>query len=263
MNKAIAFFVSISILFTSCEKEIEIELNTADQKLVIEGAITNEAGPYKVTLTRTVGFSDPNDYPGVTNATIVISTDTGDRDTLTHSSNGTYWTNTTVGVPGVTYLLDVYVDGNHYWSQSRMPELVPLEGIEFIPFEGPGNGDSYSVLPNFIDPPQFGNNYRFIQTINNTVDNSYVIYNDNVNNGLENQRPVFSPTSEIISGDVVELEMRCVDLNTYNYYFTLSQMAFNGPGGGTTPSNPPSVFSEDVLGVFSAYTIQRAAGTAP
>jgi hypothetical protein len=263
MKRAIAYLFSLSVLFMSCEKEIEIELDTADQKLVIEGAITNEPGPYKVSLTRTVGFSDSNDYPGVGNAIVVISTDTGSLDTLTYSSNGMYWTNTIVGMPGVVYTLDVFVDGTHYKAQSRMPDLVPLEGIEFIPFAGPGGGDSFSVLPNFIDPPEFGNNYRFIQTINNTVDNSYVIYNDNVNNGLANQRPVFSPTNDIVSGDVVELEMRCVDLNTYNYYFTLSQMAFNGPGGGTTPSNPPSGFSEDVLGVFSAYTIQRSAGTAP
>ena len=61
---------------------------------------------------------------------------------------------------------------------------------------------------------------------------------------------------DIFTGDTVKLEMQCIDKNMYTYWFTLQQQKINGPGGGVTPSNPPTNISPATLGYFSAHTTQ-------
>ena len=46
------------------------------------------------------------------------------------------------------------------------------------------------------------------------------------------------------------------NFGTVEYWFSLMQQQGNGPGGGTTPSNPPSNFDNNALGYFSAHTTQ-------
>jgi hypothetical protein len=51
--------------------------------------------------------------------------------------------------------------------------------------------------------------------------------------------------------------MQCITRETYLYYYTLNQQTGAGPGGGTTPSNPPSNLIGGALGLFSAHTVQK------
>lgn len=258
MEKRILLLL-IVLIFSSCEKEIDVDLNIVDPQVVIEAAITNETGPYFVRLSKTVNFSDANTYPPISNASIIISDNTGTEDVLTEVSPGLYQTNTLTGVPGRTYYLTVDAEGKNYQAESTMPELVNLDSIRFTSLSGPLGGDGYSTVPVFTDPAAPGNNYRFILTVNNETDDSYIIFNDNVNNGLVNQRPIFSPDTEIELGDIVNVEMRGLDNSAYLFFFTLSQIAGGGPGGGTTPTNPPNnIKGINVLGIFSAHTIQHA-----
>ena len=100
-----------------------------------------------------------------------------------------------------------------------------------------------------------GNSYRFVLNINGEPIKDYFVWNDNTNNGGINTRPLRT-NGTIKSGDVVSVEMQSVDETAYLYYFALSQLAGNGPGGGTTPSNPPNNISGGALGLFSAHTSQ-------
>lgn len=255
--KKLLLLSTVLYLFTSCEKEIDIDLNAADPKIVIEGAITNVAGPYFVKITETVNFSDGNDYPPITDAIVIVKDNFGAIDTLTQSSPGIYETNFIVGMPGNTYTLSVAAKGKSYEATSTMPFLVNLDSLRFEKFGGFGGADNYSTIPVFTDPEPKGNNYRFLLTNNNELDPSYIVDNDNINSGKTNERPIFLPDTEINLGDSVIVEMRCIDLTTYNYYFTLAQIAGGGPGGGTTPSNPPNnITGNESLGIFSAFTTQ-------
>ena len=55
MKKYILFTI---ILFISCQKEIDIDLLSVDNQIVVEGAIEQNIPPY-VILTKSVGFFDP------------------------------------------------------------------------------------------------------------------------------------------------------------------------------------------------------------
>lgn len=254
-----------AIIFFSCTKEVDIALKTTDPKIVIEGNITNEPGPYTVQIRKSVNFSDPNQFPAITGATVMISDNTGASETLSETSAGIYQTKTLVGVPGRVYTLKVVADGKNFSATSTMPQMVNLDGVEFDLSSSKGNsgGPEYSTLPVFTDPTANGNSYRFLQTVNGKPDKTYFVLNDNTFNGLKNEQLLFNPDAEIKSGDSVTLEFRCIDKSTYDYFYTLSQFNTDGPYN-TTPTNPPNNIKGDVAyGIFSAYTVQTMSAVVP
>ncbi len=254
-------FVSIILLFalSACEKEIDLDLENKSGQLVIEGNISNLTEPQIVRITRSVPFTQPNLYPPVTNASVIISDNTGVSDTLSYISNGNYITKKiNAGVSGRTYQLKVLLDGKTYTAQSNLPEMVPLTGLKLVPLTILGT-TTYDVLPEYIDPPVLGNFYGFVVTASSQKNIVFETESDNIGNGVANQRDLEIPSNEnnpIKTGDTITVEMRCIDFNIYTYFNALNQIAGNGPGGGTSPANPPSNINGGALGYFSAHTKQ-------
>src|SRR5580692_11732163 len=123
-----AFYCIICILLaTSCQKVINIDLNSASPAIVIVGNVNDQPGPYTVTLSQTVNFSENNTFPPVTGAFITIADNAGTTDTLIESPPGTYNTKKLVGVDGRTYTLKVIANGQTYTSTSIMPQAVPFD----------------------------------------------------------------------------------------------------------------------------------------
>ena len=132
-----------------------------------------------------------------------------------------------------------------------MPQRVPLDSLR-TELLGIGGRTNNVIFPVYSDPIATGNNYNFVVTINGLKDNSYTLWNDNANNGTVNQRPI-GRGIQFKRGDNVTVEMQVVDNSVYEYYYTLSELSGNGPGGGTTPTNPPNNITGGALGVFSAH----------
>ncbi len=244
------------MMLGSCTKEIDIDLNSSNPLYVIEANIDDGPGPYLVQITRTVNFSESNIYPPVTGARVVILDETSlILDTLLESNPGQYFTKKTKGIPGHKYKLIINKDNNSFQAVSQMPDKVKLDSLKFNPLALPGANNTFAAVPVYTDPSVEGNCYRFIQSVNGAIDNSYIVGNDNIGNGNVNQRPLISQNISIERGDEVSITMQCIDANVYTYYFTLSQVAGAGPGGGTTPANPPSnLIGSKALGYFSAHT---------
>ena len=255
MLKRLNSFLIFTVCLLSCDKEINLSLDKNTSMFVIEANITDQAGPYFVKLTKTVAVTEQNIFPGVTNASVTIVNNLGERDSLLHTNNGVYQTNKLKGTPGLTYYLEVQVDGKKFTAQSTMPQKVALDSLRINGFEI--NGEvRYNIIPGYTDPIELGNSYRFIQKVNDTLDQTFHVFNDNLNNGKVNQRPLRGRTDqlEIKLKDIISVEMQCITRPTYLYFYTLNQQSSAGPGGGTTPSNPPSNIQGGALGIFSAHT---------
>jgi len=258
MIKKISVYCIVLIALWGCEKEITLSLDQNQSMLVIDAAITDEAGPYYVKLTNSVAVSDNSKFPVVANATVIMKDNLGLSDTLKYMKDGIYSTKKLKGVYGNTYFLEVLLDGKKYTAQSTMPEKVMFDSLA-INYLTIFSETQYSVIPIYTDPITFGNNYRFVQIINDTIDKTYNIFNDDLFNGNTIQIALNSdPDSlQIKLNDIVSVEMQCISSSTYLYYNTLRQIRGAGPGGGTTPSNPPSNIVGGALGLFSAHTVQR------
>jgi hypothetical protein len=259
--KKLFYLTCLIILFTSCEKEVTLDLDNKSGTLVIEGNITDQPGPYYVRITRSVPFTDINQYPPVTDAFISISDTQGQTDTLQHIGEGRYQTSKLHSVSGHTYNLLVKTAGSSYTAQSTIPVAVELESLQLDPVKM-GGDTNYNILPIFTDPAPLGNRYFFILTVNGHTKKIFQTISDNVNNGLVNQRSIITSTEEddeIKVGDRVNVEMQCVDERMYSYYTALVQItADRGPGGSVTPANPPSNISSGALGYFSAHTTRSS-----
>lgn len=253
----------IILLFTvvflaSCDKEIQLPLDPNSTMLVIDGSVTDQVGPYFVKITKSIDVSSTQNNPVVENATVMIYDNQGVRDTLTYTKNGAYQTKRIKGIYGNTYFLEVIVDGKKYTASSTLSNKVPIDSLRINTFLV--NGEmQYSIIPVYTDPIQLGNSYRFIQKINDTLDQTFHVFNDNLNNGKANQRPLraSSDSLKVKLNDIVSVEMQCITRPTYLYYYTLNQQSGSGPGGGTTPANPPTNIQGGALGIFSAHTVEK------
>ncbi|AZB16418.1 DUF4249 domain-containing protein [Chryseobacterium indologenes] len=253
------FYIILSLfLMTSCQKEIDLDLDDQSGKIVIEGNVTDQAGPYIVRITKSVAFTQQNQYPAVEGAQVILSDNTGQTDILQYMGNGRYQTTTFVGAAGRTYTLKVQAEGQQYTAHSTMPQPVDFEGLAQDSFQF-GSKTSYTLLPIFTDPAVLGNRYLFSYTINNLSKKYINVFSDNLNNGMLNQRPLILPNDdndgadhEVKAGDTIHVEMQSIDNNIFTFYSALLDMS--GPGGGVTPANPPSNISNGALGYFSAHT---------
>jgi hypothetical protein len=250
--------VLITLLFASCEKTVDLKYKDNQSRIIIDGNITNEPGPYYVKITKSISLSDTGNYPAIDNALVTISDDAGNSETLTPQGNGMYRTNTLAGVAGRTYSLIVNAENQTYTSKSTMPQLVPFDSIKVEQFTFGGDIER-NVIPIYTDPMAKGNNYRFVLSVNNKLINQHFVQNDEVTNGVVNtmRLEIDDNTVTLKSGDLITLKMYCIDKKVALNYTTLALMGDSGPGGGTTPNNPPTNITNAALGIFSAHTIQE------
>ena len=257
------YILSSTFILISCKKIINVDLNNAPAQIVIEG-IVNNVNNATVTISKSVSVSSSNTYPAVSNATVTVKDNLGNSFVLSElpSVKGTYTSNL-IGVAGRTYTLTVVADGNTYTATSTMPAAVNLDSLQpdQITF---GNKNLKVIVPIYTDPPGLGNCYQFIEMINSRYVKNVYVWNDNVNDGgVNTRRLIYSdPNNDslnIKTGDVVSVEMRCIDKYVYRYMVGLTDLN----GNQTTPTNPASNISGGALGYFSAHTSQTKKITMP
>jgi hypothetical protein len=242
-----------AILMSSCEKVIDVDLNEKDPKIVIEGKINDEPGPYYVRLSSTVNFDETNTFPGLDNALVIVTDNFSLQDTLTSVGNGYYRTTNLSGTTGHTYSLYVRMtDGKEFTASSRMPEKVALDTVVVDSLEFFGQ-KAVIFTPVYSDPVPEGNRYRFILTHNVELLDDIILFDDRWNNGLTNTRPIFAD-AEFESGDSVFIEMQDIDMGVFDYFNSLALM---NDGQSASPANPLSNIQGGALGYFSAHTVQR------
>jgi len=257
MKNILSVPIVILLLFTGCEKVIDLDYKDNRSRIIIQGNITNEAGPYFVKITRSVNLTDTEDYPTIDDAVVTISDDAGNNEILTPLGDGIYKASTLVGVEGRTYSLTVNAEGEVYAAQSTMPYRVPFDSIKVEEVTMVGDKE-YNLIPVYTDPSEKGNNYRFVLSVNNKLVNMHLVLNDEIKNGLVNtlKLEINDDDLELKPEDFISIEMQCIDKKVSQFYTTLALIADTGPGGGTTPNNPPNNISNGALGIFSAHTVE-------
>lgn len=240
----------------SCKRVIDIDISNSEQKLVIEGKLTNVSGIQTINITKTVAYNDANVYPPVTGATVSIGSTTG-TVTFKETQPGVYSTTANYrGRSGTAYTLTVKTGDQTYVATSAMPSQVMLDSLNI-------NGLSFgkktvkTVSVFYHDPPDQVNQYNFLMFVNGVQVKQVFTVNDNLTNGRIVNSTLYQYDIELKTGDKVEVEMQCIDKYVYNYWYNLSQQGGNGPNNSATPSNPTSNISNGALGYFSAHTVQR------
>jgi hypothetical protein len=245
------------ILFSSCQKVVELNLNNAAPQIVIQGEVTDAKGPYTITINQSVDFYSNNTFPAVSGAIVKISDNQGAVDSLTEMSPGVYTTHFLQGEPGNTYTLSVLAQNNSFSAVSTMPAPVPLDSVTLESTSGFGQ-TRINAIVNFQDPAGIANYYEFVEFINGQpFKNNIFVFNDRLSDGKYISTTLRTDSAYISLRDQVEVKMYSVDENTYNYFNQLKESSGTGAFNSTaSPANPTTNITGGSLGYFSAHTTQ-------
>ena len=254
--KSVYLSVVSALLLLSCKKIVTLKLNNVPEAIVIQGNVTNNAGPYYVTISQPVDFYVDNSFPPVSGAAVLISNSEGQTDSLTEVSPGNYATSFIQGAPGDTYRLSVTVQGVNYTASSTMPSTVNLDSITFEENKGFGR-TRISAVANFQDPAGERNYYQFVEYLDGVqLTKDLFVFDDRLSDGRYINYTLYNDTSYLQPGDAVRVDLYCIDSAVYNYFFQLLQS--DGAGSFNTsasPANPTSNLSNGAFGYFSAHTV--------
>ena len=216
----------IVLTFISCEKDIEIDLPEAEEKIVVEGSIEQGLPPL-VFLTKSTGFFEPTDFNTlrslmihdavltVFDGTVAVELieictdqlpvellpDVADflgvsLEVLQNFGICVYTTldPNFIGEVGKTYDLTINVEGQILTSTTTIPPLVAPD--EYWYKDQPGFSDQGFLWFSLNDPPEIGDAYRvFTKRIGK--DDRFIpangsVFNDDFFNGLDFEAFIFS-----------------------------------------------------------------------
>jgi hypothetical protein len=244
---------------SACKKILDLNLEKAAPQVIIEANLTDRRGVQTVKISRSVPFDESNVFPTVTGAEVIMTDNSGNLYHFIEASEGTYTLSNVMGRAGRQYTLTVNVEGKVYTATSTMPQLVRLDSLTAS--EETFAGEKRTIVAvNYEDPANVPNYYLFKMTINGIKVDRIFSDSDFFSDGRVVKRDLYltgDDDLEIQPNDNVTVEMQCLDKPVYTYWRSLEQQYASGnPNDVTTPSNPPSNFSNNALGYFSAHTTQ-------
>ncbi|WP_436514910.1 DUF4249 domain-containing protein [Ekhidna sp. To15] len=117
----------IFFIFVGCQEPIELDFQSTDEYLVIDGFITDDNGPHVVNISKSQPFTNDEIviFEKVQNAVVTITDDLGNVTNLNRSEPGRYETPFFFsGQVGRSYTLTVDIEENTFQST---PQLIPTK----------------------------------------------------------------------------------------------------------------------------------------
>ena len=250
------------VMLEGCQQVVSIDLNKANPHIVIEGNVTDQHGPYTVKVSKTGDYFEAAlSFPAVSNATVVVTDNTGQSDTLSETTGGTYQSTSLQGIAGRTYSLTVVAEGKEYQGVSSMPERVSIDTIYSVYRPSGRGGSGYDIYVTFKDPPASGNYYRLNASSSRPIPSDsidgqrYRLYTDKLTNGNEMQERIRAGDNVLV-GDTITVQLLAIDKASYDYFNTLRDILQSEEAATSlAPANPNSNLSNGSLGYFAAYTV--------
>lgn len=259
--KYIIFLLLVGIL-NSCEEVIDLDLNSNDPQIVIEGNVTTYNEYAVVKISKSVDFDEANVFPKVEGAVVTLEDNLGNQEILIETEPGIYTGSVLTGIIGRTYYLTVETEEQIYSSISTIPEQVKFDTLIINELEssdrGFGNvdgGSDYEVNVRYLDPSGIKNYYAFLEYINGEPNGGIYVFDDRISDGQTTEVTLLSFDRNLSSGDVITIEMHCIDKSIYNYYKSFGNMGA-GFMSSSTPANPYTNIVGGKLGYFSAHTVE-------
>lgn len=248
--------IAVCLAFTACEEEIDLPLNDAGPRIVIEGNINDSGDPWVVLVQETTPFKEQTAFKGLPDAVVTVTDGNNHTDTLVPASTfginieGVYGQLGLTTVPGQSYTLRVYVKGQLFESVSQVFPATPIDSLYAM---SDGFGDGLRVTFDYTDPTGVLNYYKADIVVNGAPYSSNERSDDKFTDGVK-KTVMFTEFDDLKTGDTVDVYFKSVDFNVYQYFFTLDE---NTSFVSAAPSNPISNISNGALGYFNACSVTK------
>jgi len=225
----------------NCEDVIDVELNEAEPRLVIEASINwlkNTSGnEQEIKLTLSAPFFD-DEIPKANGATVTI-TDSNNTvfNFIEDTNSGIYKNSNFIPVINGTYSLNIVYEGEIYAATETLKSVVPIDFVEQNN-DGGFSGEDIELKAFYTDPADEENYYFFEFLSDLTPVPTLEVYEDRFTNG--NQIFGFYSEEDIAAGNVVRIRNYGASENFYEFMFLLLQQG-SQESGGPFETQPASV----------------------
>lgn len=240
----ILFFAIISLI--SCEDVVDIDLETAEPKLVIDASLKWQKGTSGneqiIKLTTTTGFYE-NAIPYVTGATVFVTNGNNDVFNFVEIPNsGEYFCSNFVPEINQNYTLTVIVNGETYIAFETLLAVPTIDSVE-QDNEGGFTGDEIEVKF-FYDDISNENNFYLIQ-FNTSITTlpEYDVISDEFFQG--NQMFGLYTNEDLGAGNKVTFTLHGISKTYYNYMNILLGVATTN--GGSPFQTPPATVRGNII----------------
>tara|TARA_R110000850_G_scaffold18580_4_gene57010 strand:+ start:150118 stop:150906 length:789 start_codon:yes stop_codon:yes gene_type:complete len=223
----------------SCEDVVEVDLDSAKPKLVIEASVLWKKGTtgneQKIKLTTSTDYYYSNVAPVVSGAIVTITSSTNTFNFAYNSASEDYNCNDFEPIIGETYMLTVIVDGETYTATETLQAVPTIDTVEQNN-EGGFLGDEIEVKYFFQDDGTTDNFYLIQFNSNFNLLPEYDVINDQFFQG--NQMFGLYSNDKMVVGDDLTFTLHGISERYYNYLNVLLGIA--GGNGGSPFSTPPA-----------------------
>ncbi len=284
--KFLAGLLSTIIIFSSCEKTLDLQPGGLEPKLVVDASIETNQPPFIILSTSLSYFSNISPEilaaSQVRNAVVTVSDGSktsrlkeytqpiGNGYTISfYTIDSSNLASAIFGQPGKKYDLTIETNGKKYAASTTIPVLA--KRVDSLWWKKtPGNTDSSKVLlmAKVTDPPGFGNYVRYFTKVNNgaflpganSVFDDQIVdgttYEVQVDKGINrNDPPKFEDYGFFERGDTITVKFSNIDKASYDFWRTVeySYQSIGNPfsSPATVQSNVPGA-----LGAFCGYSVQ-------
>lgn len=276
-------FIFCLVVFCSCEKDINFDLDDAANVLVVDARIENNEAPV-VVLTTSLGYFGKitpsilaNSF--VHDAEVFISNGTKTHQLKEYSYSlvpgftGYFYSidsanlaTAFLGETNQNYQLKIVSEGKVYNSTTFIPAFnAVLDSVWTLP--APQNPDSNkrNLFIRGTDPPGRGNYLRYFTKVNdeaffpgeNSVFDDQVIdgttFDVQLSRGVDKNNPPKADSNFFKKGDTITIKFCNIDKATYTFWNTW-EFAYQSIGNPfTQPNKVIGNISNGALGAFCGY----------
>ncbi len=283
MKKLINITLGFSLLFllTACEDVIEVDVPTAESKIVVEAWLDNTNPEQNIRISRTQPYFQNEASVGVTGAEVTLESDAGNSFQFVDQGNGNYQlaSPTPIGTVGDQFELTILVEGKTIKGNAGMN---PTPVIDSITYELRDDSFFDGVFCNFFsrDIPGVGNTYWIKTYRNDTLLHKpteiNIAFDAGPSPGAEVDGLIFippirdamNPLDDDFSfvpwevGDKARVEIHSLNLESWFIMERIRDQLLNSfntifaePVVNTPTNLRNETDDEDVLGVFNVATI--------
>jgi hypothetical protein len=239
-------YILALLFFASCEDKVNIDLDTAKPKLVIDANILWQKGTtgndQKIKLTLTTDYYS-NTIPVVSGAVIFVTNSSNTVFNFIEIPNtGEYVCSNFVPVINENYTLTVQHLGQTYTSTEKLLATPNIESTQQTTVQGFG-GDEIQVKFFYQDNGLEDNNYLIGVKNSEKLLPEFGVIKDEFFQG--NQMFGFYTDSDLKSGDVLNFSLKGISTRYFNYMNKLLNIA--GSAGGSPFATPPATLRGNII----------------
>jgi len=244
MKKIIALFAIL--LLISCEDKVNVALDTANPKLVIDANILWQKGTdgstQKIKLTTTTDYYS-NVIPTVSGAIVYVTNSTNTVFTFIETPNtGEYVCTNFVPVINENYTLTVQYAGQTYTATEKLLATPTIDSVQQTTVQGFG-GDVIQVKFFYQDNGLEDNNYLIGVKNSTKAIPEFGVLKDEFFQG--NQMFGFYSDDKLKAGDQLFFSLEGISTRYFNYMEKLLNIA--GSGGGSPFATPPATLRGNIV----------------